>query len=303
MAEDSGAEVFPADFFARLERVRLRARKVHSGTLRAERRSRRSGSSLEFADYRNYAPGDDLRRVDWGIYGRIERLMTRVYEEEEDLDVTILLDASASMRWESRRGDTASKWKTAHRLAAALAYLGLHGLDRVVLGYFDSTLRALSSRLRGRTAFSQAVEFLRHPPAEKSGTDLPASLDRFVKQARRKGMVIVLSDFLDPHGYEAGLLPVIGRHFSLHVIHLFHPEEIQPRETGDLLLRDSETGEEIAVTIHPHLLAACKREFENLQSGLQTWCTRSGAGYTLVRSDMPLEDVVLRQFRETGLLR
>lgn len=303
MAEDSGVEVFSADFFARLERVRLRARKVHSGTLRAERRSRRSGSSLEFADYRNYAPGDDLRRIDWSIYGRIERLMTRMYEEEEDMDVSILLDSSASMRWKRHRGDNASKWTAAHRLAAALTYLGLHGLDRIILGYFDSSLRTLSTRLRGKAAFAQAVEFLKHPPGGSFETDLLNSLDQFVKKTRRKGLIIVLSDFLDPRGYENALSPIIGRHFSLHVIHLAHPGEVEPKETGDLLLRDSETGQEIAVTVHPRLLTACKEEFEKLQSGFQSWCTRNGSGYTFVRSDSSLEDIVLRQFRETGLLR
>ncbi len=198
------AGIFDDDFLVRLEHVRLQMRKRFAGTLRAERRSRRMGSSLEFADFRNYVPGDDLRRIDWSIYGRIERLMMKLYEEEEELDVGILIDCSASMHWRESAALHAAKFVLARHLAAALAYFALHGLDHVALWYFDSTLRAESGRYRGIPAFHDVLRFLRANPSGGE-TDLSSSLERFGRGRRRRGMAIVLSDCLDPRRLRARL--------------------------------------------------------------------------------------------------
>lgn len=300
MAEE--APFLGDQFLARLERLRLHVRKTLAGHLRAERRSRRTGSSLEFADYRNYASGDDPRRIDWSIFGRLDRLMTKLYEEEEDLEVTILLDASGSMRWSALGEGTATKWRLARQIAAALAYLGLHSLDRVGLGYFDSTLQSESGLFRGRRAFSSVVQFLQKPPILGT-TDLAESLSRFARKTRRRGLAIVMSDCLDPTGYERGLSAITNRHFALHLIHLLHPQECAPSAEGDLLLRDCETATELPVTGSPALRVAYEREVRQFCEGLKTWCARRGAGYSFLTTDVSFEDAIWKVLRQDRLLQ
>lgn len=296
-------DLFDGNFLARLERVRLQVRRIFSGSHHAERRSRRTGSSLEFADYRNYVAGDDPRRIDWSIYGRIERLMMKLYEEEEDLDVALLIDTSASMHWRPERGRGVSKFTLTRQLAAALAYLSLHNLDRVGLWFFDSTLRAESGYFRGRPAFHDVLRFLRAVPDGPGSTDLAGSLERFGRRQRRRGLAIVLSDCLDPAGFERGLAAVAGRHFGLHLLHIMDPAECEPGETGDLFLRDCEGSGELAVTASPAVLDAYREETRRFCEGVKSWCAKRNAGYSFVLADAPFDDVVLRIFRKDGLVR
>jgi len=296
-------DLFGGNYLARLERVRLQLRRIFSGARRAERRSRRTGSSLEFADHRNYTPGDDPRRIDWGIYGRLERLMVKLYEEEDDLDVTILIDTSASMTW--RSADTAgpSKLTLARQLAAALAYLSLHNLDRVRVGYFDSTLRQESTPYRGKSAFHDVLRVLRTTPDMPGPTNLAASLARFGRSQNRRGLVLVLSDGLDPDGFELGLAAVTGRHFSMHFLHIMDPSECDPTLRGDLRLQDCEGLGELDVTANPALLTAYRTEISNFRASIKSWCARHDSGYSFILADMPFDDVVLRMFRQDGLVR
>lgn len=296
------ASIFDDDFLVRLEHVRLQMRKRFAGTLRAERRSRRMGSSLEFADFRNYVPGDDLRRIDWSIYGRIERLMMKLYEEEEELDVGILIDCSASMHWRASDASHSAKFVLARHLAAALAYFALHGLDHVALWYFDSGLRAESGRYRGIPAFHDVLRFLRGNPIG-DGTDLSSSLERFGRGRRRRGMAIVLSDCLDPIGYERGLSALVGRHFAVHLVHVMDPAECDPGQSGDLLLRDCESAQELPVTSSPGLRRIYREEVERFRGGVRSWCARHGAGYSFVVADARFDDIILRVFRRDGLVK
>lgn len=296
-------DLFDSAFLARLERVRLQVRRVFAGNLRAERRSRRTGSSLEFADYRNYVPGDDPRRIDWNIYGRIERLMMKLTEEEEDLRVAILVDCSASMHWKPPGTDRLSKFDLARRLAAALGYLALHGMDHVELWFFDSTLRGESGVFRGRPAFHQVLRFLREAPSTDGSTSLEESLGRFGKRQRRRGLAIVISDCLDPAGYERGLAALAGRHFDLHLLHVMDPAECEPTERGDLLLRDCEGGGELPVTAGPGLLKAYREEVQRYRDAVKSWCSRHNSGYSFILTNADFDDVVLRMFRREGLVR
>jgi uncharacterized protein (DUF58 family) len=296
------ATIFDDNFLVRLEHVRLQMRRRFAGTLRAERRSRRMGSSLEFADFRNYVPGDDPRRIDWSIYGRIERLMMRLYEEEEELDVAILIDCSASMHWQESGAIHSAKFVLARHLAAALAYFALHGLDHVALWYFDATLRAESGRYRGIPAFHDVLRFLRANPGG-GGTDLSSSLERFGRGRRRRGMAIVLSDCLDPSGYERGLSALVGRHFAVHLVHILDPAECDPAHNGDLLLRDCESAQELAVTASPGLRRIYRAEVERFRGNVKSWCARHNAGYSFVVADAPFDDIILRDFRRDGLVR
>ena len=296
------ANLFDDNFLVRLEHVRLQMRKRFAGTLRAERRSRRTGSSLEFADFRNYVPGDDPRRIDWSIYGRIERLMMKLYEEEEELDVAILIDCSASMHWRASGAPHAAKFVLARHLAAALAYFALHGLDHVALWFFDSALRAESGRYRGIPAFHDVLRFLRANP-RGDGTDLSSSLERFGRGRRRRGLAIVLSDCLDPSGYERGLSALVGRHFAVHLVHVMDPAECDPEQSGDLLLRDCESAQELAVTASPGLQRIYREEVERFRGGVRSWCARHNAGYSFVVANASFDDIILRVFRRDGLVR
>jgi uncharacterized protein (DUF58 family) len=296
------ANIFDDDFLVRLEHVRLQMSKRFAGTLRAERRSRRMGSSLEFADYRNYVPGDDPRRIDWNIYGRIERLMMKLYEEEEELDVGVLIDCSASMHWRGSDASHSPKFLLARQLAAALAYFALHGLDHVALWFFDSTLRAESGHYRGIPAFHDVLRFLRADPSGRE-TDLSSSLERFGRGRRRRGLAIVLSDCLDPSGYERGLSALVGRHFAVHLVHLMDPGECDPSHSGDLLLRDCESAQELAVTASPTLRRLYREEVDRFRGGLKSWCARHNAGYSFVSADAAFDEIILRDFRRDGLVR
>jgi len=291
------------EFLARLERLRLQMRRVFSGTLKAERRSRKTGSSLEFADYRNYVSGDDPRRIDWSIYGRIERLMMKLYEEEEDLDVAILLDTSGSMHWRPPAGKRPSKFALGRQLAAALAYLGLHSLDRVALWFFDSSLRTHSGQFRCTASFHRAARFLENPPIESAGTDLAESLARFGRSQRRRGLAIVISDGLDPAGCERGLGAIAGRGFALHFLHVMDPLECEPAEHGDLLLRDCEGAGELSVTAGPALLRAYREEIRRFREDLKTWCGRHDAGYSFISTETAFDEAVLRLLRRDGLVQ
>jgi uncharacterized protein (DUF58 family) len=296
-------DLFDAQFLTRLEHVRLQMRKRFAGTLHAERRSRRTGSSLEFADFRNYVPGDDPRRIDWSIYGRIERLIMKLYEEEEDLDVGILIDCSASMHWSSRGAAVHStKFALARQLAAALAYFALHGLDHVALWFFDATLRAESGHYRGKTAFHDVLRFLRASP-NGGRTDLSGSLERFGRNRRRRGLAIVLSDCLDADGYQRGLSALVGRHFALHLVHVMDPAECNPTESGDLTLRDCESAEEVTLTASAALRRIYSEEVERFREEVRSWCARHNAGYSFIISDADFDDIILRVFRRDGLVR
>ncbi|HLU48645.1 MAG TPA: DUF58 domain-containing protein, partial [Planctomycetota bacterium] len=176
------------DFIARLERLELVSRKIVSGKLKGERRSRRRGSSTEFADFRPYVPGDDLRFLDWNILGRLDRLFLRVFLEEEDLWLDILVDASESMRW----GDP-DKFTYARRVAAALGYIGLVQQDRVRVSAFSSRLRPIFGPARGRRQAKRLLEQLESLDVERGeGTHLAPSFERFARTGGRTGIAVVV---------------------------------------------------------------------------------------------------------------
>ncbi|MGC3989289.1 MAG: DUF58 domain-containing protein [Chthoniobacteraceae bacterium] len=219
--------LFDSAFLAKLEQLYLLARKLFRGDQRAERRAHQIGSSLEFADYRNYAPGDDLRNIDWNIYGRLDRLFIKLFEEEQDLHIYLLVDASASMHWTPRPG-ALSKFDQARRLAASLAYIGLANLDRVNVLTFDAVLGRDTGFLRGKSQFYKALDFLRVEPSSPRPTQLAESCRLFARRMKRRGLVFVLSDFFDPRGYEEALALLRHSQFDVHAIQIADPAELNP---------------------------------------------------------------------------
>lgn len=295
--------IFDAEFMARIEHLRLRVRGIFDGMLRAERRSRRLGTGLEFADYRDYARGDDPRRVDWNIFGRLERLVIKLLEEEQDLAVAILVDCSGSMRWEPADADPRkTKWTLARHLAGALSYLALHNQDQAGIWYFDSQLRSQCGFFRGRSSFHELMRFLENPPSPSDATRLDVSLDAFASRQKRRGVAILISDCFDSEGFASGLASLTSRRFETHLLHILDPTECEPQSTGDLLLRECETGGEMQLSASPALLTAYREEVEKFRGEIRDHCRKRGAGHTLAMTDQPFDEIIMRNLRGDRLV-
>lgn len=301
--------VFDSAFLAKLERLHLLSRRTFGGQNRAERRSQKLGSSLEFADYRNYVPGDDLRSIDWNIYGRSDKLFLKLFEEEEDLHIYLLVDVSDSMRWQARdeRSDAPlrpSKLDLARQLAGTLAYIGLSNLDRVNVHFFSGRLGNDLGLGRGKSHFHRALEFLERLPGDAGQTDLARSLKAFGQATKRRGLVLILSDFFDPAGYEDALGFLLYQRFEIQLIQLLDPAELTPRLRGDLRLTDAESQEVYEVTVSDALVRAYEREIEDFLAALERFCQQRQIGYRRALTDVPFEDFVLGGLRSgRGLLR
>ena len=291
-------DLFDDEFLKKLEYLVLVSKKLFAGRIRAERRTRKVGSGIEFADHRHYAAGDDFRYIDWNIYGRMDKLLLRLFEEEEDLSIYLLVDTSVSMGI----GDTAPKLDYAVKLVAALCYIGLSNLDRVSIIPFADELGERLPAARGKGRIFTVFDFLRK--LQPTGvTRLGPSLERFVQQTRRRGMAVVISDFYDPGGYEEGLNVLRYHGFEPFVIQLYAEKEARPRLHGDLTLIDCETGEPREVTISPSLLEAYTREHERYCQELAAFCTARATPFFRTHTGIPFDELVLKIFRAGGFLK
>jgi uncharacterized protein (DUF58 family) len=301
-AAPSAPLLFDSAFLAKLEQLHLLARKLFRGEHRAERRSRQVGSSLEFADYRNYSWGDDPRMIDWAVYARLDRLFVKLFEQERDLDVHFLVDCSASMAWSPSAGGT-PKLDAARRIAAALSYVALANLDRVNVGWFDAGLGDDLGLTRGKAQFHKVLDFLRTPPEPQGSTALESSFRTFTQRLKRRGLVFVLSDFFDPSGCEAGLSLLRYHQFEVHVVQVIHPAEMEPELSGDLRLTECETGSVCELTASDALVRAYREQVNQFLGELERFCLQRGVGYALTPTSVPFEDLVLRILRDGVMLQ
>jgi uncharacterized protein (DUF58 family) len=312
--------LFDATFLKKLERLSIISRKLRAGRMKGERRSTKRGSSVEFADYRNYTAGDDLRRVDWNAYARLERLFIKLFMEEEDITIHVLLDASKSMDWGEGgpvfglgapampgAGQAASadqnKLIYAKRTAAALGYIGLAGFDRVSVAAFHRGNISRFSPVRGR---GHTVNLLRWIASIQPGgeTDLDASLKAYAAHARFPGVCFILSDFFTDQGGTEGLGALQAAGHEIHVLHVLAPAEVHPETAllGDLRLRDSETGQTQEVSIDGSLLDMYAEKFAAWQGAIEGYCRRRGINYLQVTTDQPFDDLVLHYLRRRGVI-
>ncbi len=285
------------EFMTRLDRLELLSRKIFAGRMKGERRSKRKGESVEFADYRNYVVGDDLRFLDWNIYARLERLLIKLFMEEEDLNVTVLFDVSRSMDW----GDP-HKGLYAKRVAAALAYIGLVNFDRVSLYGYANQLSHEMRGVRGRRLVSQVIRFLEQIPYG-GPSYFSAVAKRFATQHKGGGVVVVVSDFLDKGGYADGLRYLLSRNLDIYVIQVLSPEEIDPTLAGDLKLVDVEDEDVAEVTISKPLLGKYKAMLTGYCTSLKDYCTQRGITYLFTSTRVPFDTLVMSYLRQRGLLR
>lgn len=301
--ETAAPLLFDSEFLSKLEQLYLLSKKLFRGAHRAERKSRQLGSSLEFADYRNYALGDDLRTVDWNIYGRLDRLFVKLFEQEQDLHIYFLVDASASMRWRGEGMGGWSKLDAACRVCASLAYIGLTNLDRVNIHWFGTSLGDDLGLSRGRSHFHKVLEFLRRAPVLEGETRLLSSCRAFAHRMKRRGLVFVISDLFDPAGYEEALDLLRYHQFQINVIHVLDPAEIAPSARGDLRLIESETGAHFEVTADEALLRRYSIAMTDFLNSLTSYCLRRNIGYAQAPTTVPFEELVLRVLRDGTMIK
>jgi hypothetical protein len=296
----AGALLTP-DLLRRLEQFQLLAARRAKSSLKGERRSRARGQSVEFADHRPYVAGDDFRYLDWNLYGRLDRLFLKLYEEERELPVTVFLDASESMAFGEPR-----KFDFARQVAAAVGYVALCGFDRVSVQVFpDPTPEAPTSELAARGAIRSvrgkrsAIQFFSNLQqlGAKGPADFNASLRRGAMTARHAGVAVVLSDFLDPAGYEPGLGSLLSRGFQVNAVQILSPDELEPGTYGDLKLVDAETGAMQEVTFGRYRLAAYQQTVRNFVQKLREYSQSRGIHFFMASSATPLEDLLLKQLR------
>lgn len=259
---------------------------------------------MEFADYRVYEPGDDLRHVDWNIYARLGKLFIKLFHADEGLPLALLIDNSRSMAFGSP-----TKLACAKQIAAALGYIALGHADSVAVYTCAERLSAVLPSASSASQFSRLTKILTAIVADGQ-TRLMECLRQLPMYQRHPCAVVIFSDFLDSSGYEQGFKLLAGRGFSLTAIHLITPEEINPQvylesgsTGGDWLVEDAETGETRAITMNPETLSQYQNQQQTFCDTLQRFCTDQGVGYAQLKSDMPIEPFILHELHGTGLIQ
>lgn len=290
-------DLFDDDFQRKLDYLALVSKRVFAGRMRAERRTKKSGSGVEFADHRDYQPGDDFRYLDWNVYQRFDRLLLRLYEEEEDLAIYFIVDASSSMGFGDKR-----KLRYAKRVAAALAYVGLANLDRVSIVSTTDRVLDRMPQTRGKARIFKVFRFLKELEPEGQ-TNLEDALKTFVAQNKRRGLVVLASDLYDPHGFERGINVLRYNKFDPFVVHIVDKEEARPKLNGDVLLYDCETGDEREVTVTAKVLERYEQIYKKYLDDIDRFCTSKQVPYIQADVTQPFDELILRVFRRGGFLR
>lgn len=279
------SELFDQDFLQKIQQLTLYAGFPLDGSSAGNRKSRSTGSSVEFSDYREYAPGDDFRRIDWNAYGRFDKLFVKLFMEEREAPITIFLDVSKSMDWGEPNKSISSR-----RLAAALGYIALSGFDRISLLCVNDTVQKLCRDVRGRNFFHKLTEMLE--AAEYSGeSNLQKALEGYRLQSGR-GITIVISDFFSEGSFEEVLKYCKYKKQEIYICHMLSPQELKPDINDSVRLIDSETGRDLNITMTPALLNAYGKSLDSFKESLQQACFKYGAHYSLFSSGMRLEEMV-----------
>lgn len=296
-ATASDEELFDDEFQRKLDYLAVVSRRLFAGGLRAERRTKKSGSGVEFADRREYFSGDDFRYLDWNVYQRFGRLLVRLFEEEEDLAIYFIIDQSRSMAF-----GEGQKLRYAKRLAAALAYVGLANLDRVSIVATADRVTERMQETRGKARIFKVFRFLTQLKAEGT-TDLGEAMKTFVAQNKRRGLAVLISDLYDPAGFEAGINVLRYNKFDPFVVHVTDPADARPKLAGDVLLYDCETGDEREVTVTAKVLERFEHVYGEYLSEIERFCSTRQVPYIRADVGVPFEELILRVFRRGGFLR
>jgi len=297
MPDTAKTPLLSPELLAQLERLELVSRKVFRGRMKGERRSRRKGQSVEFADFRNYVQGDDLRFIDWNLYARLEKLFLKLFLEEEDLHFYTLIDASASMDF----GEP-TKLYYARQLAAALGFIGLCRADRVKIETLGTSSRAPAPALRGRHSLWRMIEYLDNvEPGEN--VPLAEGVKNFCLRNSGKGILVLITDLMDKTGYETALRFLVAQQMDVYVVHVLSQEEIDPDVKGDLRLVDCEDADVAEITVSRPLMERYKRTLAAFVEGARDFCTRRGMTYLMANNQIPVDRLVSSYLRQRGLVR
>ena len=289
-------DLLTPELLAQLERMELVSRKIFRGRMKGERRSRRKGQSVEFADFRSYVPGDDLRFIDWNLYARLDRLFLKLFLEEEDLHFYALIDTSASMLF----GEP-TKLRCAKQLAAALGFIGLCRADRVKIEGLGTSHRAPGPVLRGRHSLWRMLQHL--DALESVNVSLADGVKNFCLRNSGKGILVLITDLMDKEGYEHAIRYLVAQQLDVYVIQVLSTEETQPDVAGDLKLVDCEDGDTTEITVSRPLLARYEQTLAAFVQGAKEFCGRRGINYMLARTDTPVDEMIGNYLRQRGLVR
>ncbi|MEN6351567.1 MAG: DUF58 domain-containing protein [Syntrophomonas sp.] len=287
---------FDQDFLKRLKNLSLVSRHIRAGKNAGNRRSPVKGHSVEFADFRSYSPGDDIRYLDWNSYARSEKLFIKLFMEEQDLLLNIFFDQSLSMDW----GEP-SKGQLARHLAAAFSYLSLNAYDRVSISSCGERLAGYLPPQRGRAGLDKAWAFLDNI-AFQGQTDLNRSLREFGRYSHGAGLSVLFSDLLTPLGFQDGLKYLQYLKQDIVVIQILSPDELDPVLHGDWRLLDSENGELREITAGPRVLKAYRNKLQSFIEENRSFCGRRGISFLQVCSDEPFDQIILAGLTKAGVI-
>ena len=287
---------FGPEFIRTLDALNLLARRLASGEDRGERAAPRRGASLEFADYRRYAPGDEIRYIDWNVYARHGSLFVKEFAAEENVQVSVFLDISASMAF-----GKASKFEGAREIAAALGYIGLANFDTVSVYTLGETLKPAVRQVRGKRSVFQLLAAL-EGVTPGGRTDFRAALAAPPARVKGRSLIILLSDFCDPAGYSEGVRSLLAQGHEVHLIHVVAKEELDPPERGLFHLVDLETGRRREVPLTAGTVERYRTKFRAFCDEVERFATEHELYYARVRSDEPLERRVRDILRRGGII-
>lgn len=291
-----GEALLTPSFLARLDQLEIVSRRLQVGRFKGDRLSKRRGSSVEFADHRHYVVGDDFRHLDWNLFARLDKLFIRLYQEEEDLSVFILVDTSASMNF-----GNPTKFQLAKQIAASIAYIALVNMDRITVGGLGESWIQGPMGLRGRKNVRRLLSFVDGLETTKKGS-LHSSIKHFTTHTRGKGVAVIISDFLDKGGFQEPLRMLVSRQMELYAVHILADEELDPKLEGDLKLTDIEDADVAEITITPAVIQRYKKTLAAFRGSLQAFCRERGVQYLPTSSSEPFDKLILSHLRQRGLV-
>jgi uncharacterized protein (DUF58 family) len=286
-----------SSFLKKLDRLAILTRRAMAGEIQGERRSPRRGSSVEFADFRPYTSGDDIRQIDWNLYARMERIFLKLFVAEEELHFHLIVDTSASMDW-----GAPNKLRYAKQIAGAFGYIALANLDQVSVTAFAAGGGAAQlPGVRGKRGAVPLFGFLQRLPASQGG-DLAKSCHRYMQTARTPGPLLLCSDLLDA-GWRDALSALSSRPFEITVLHTLAPQELEPELDGDFRLTDVEGGPAVEISADIELLRRYRENLAAWRAEIESFCNGRGMIYLPVDTSLPVEEFVLGRMRRRGVLR
>ncbi len=285
---------FEDDFLKKLEYLHVVSKRAFAGQSRADRLAPKRGAGMEFADHRAYSRGDDFRHIDWKAYKRLNRLLLRLFDEEQDLPIYLLLDTSRSMA-------QPEKFDQARRITAALCYIGLSHLDRVTMISFGAELGEETTPGTGKGRIFRVFETLEK--LEPNGpTNLRAAFTEFAARGRQRGLVAVISDFLDVDGCETGLKILRTLGHDVFAVHVASEADRGMGTFGDVRFVDAETGERRDIEVTPRLAAAYSAAWQSHTDAIEHFCGRYDIGYVRADAERPFDEIILQAFRQGRFL-